>query len=118
VDIDRGDEAEIVARLRDQPEVVRQGAAAGLDGRRHPLRRRRRLAPHRPPGRQRAAGLLAQHRQLLQRTCPPTHRRPAHPGEADGQELQVSAADEWKWNGRDVFIADGSHVSMPDTEEN
>jgi hypothetical protein len=24
----------------------------------------------------------------------------------------------WKWNGRDVFIADGSHVSMPDTPEN
>jgi len=33
-------------------------------------------------------------------------------------ERQASAADEWKWNGRDVFIADGSHVSMPDTEEN
>src|SRR6516165_10598062 len=32
-------------------------------------------------------------------------------------ELQAAAA-EWKWNGRDVFIADGSHVSMPDTEEN
>ena len=26
--------------------------------------------------------------------------------------------EEWKWNGRDVFIADGSHVSMPDTPEN
>src|SRR5439155_19360356 len=26
--------------------------------------------------------------------------------------------DGWKWNGRDVFIADGSHVSMPDTQEN
>ena len=25
------------------------------------------------------------------------------------------AAEEWKWNGRKVFIADGSHVSMPDT---
>ena len=24
----------------------------------------------------------------------------------------------WKWNGRDVFIADGSHVSMPDTQQN
>jgi hypothetical protein len=32
-------------------------------------------------------------------------------------ELQASAADEWEWNGRDVFIADGSHVSIPDTEE-
>jgi len=34
------------------------------------------------------------------------------------EELQIRAAEEWKWNGRDVFIADGSHVSMPDTEEN
>jgi Transposase DDE domain len=34
------------------------------------------------------------------------------------QELQDGAADAWKWNGRNVFIADGSHVSMPDTPEN
>ena len=34
------------------------------------------------------------------------------------QELHRSAADEWKWNGRSVFIVDGSHVSMPDTQEN
>jgi hypothetical protein len=34
------------------------------------------------------------------------------------QELQSSAAEEWKWNGRSVFIADGSSVSMPDTPEN
>jgi len=34
------------------------------------------------------------------------------------RELQAAAADEWKWNGRSVFIADGSHVSMPDTPEN
>src|SRR3954471_22309752 len=34
------------------------------------------------------------------------------------QELQAAAAQQWKWNGRDVFIADGSHVSMPDTPEN
>ncbi len=34
------------------------------------------------------------------------------------QELQASAAQEWKWNGRNVFIADGSHVSMPDTPQN
>jgi hypothetical protein len=34
------------------------------------------------------------------------------------QELQRSVADEWKWNGRSVFIVDGSHVSMPDTQEN
>ncbi len=30
--------------------------------------------------------------------------------------MQAAAAPEWKWNGRDVFIVDGSHVSMPDTE--
>ena len=34
------------------------------------------------------------------------------------QELQAGAADAWKWNGRSVYIADGSHVSMPDTPEN
>src|SRR3954454_1964198 len=33
-------------------------------------------------------------------------------------ELQAAASAEWKWNGRSVFIADGSHVSMPDTPEN
>lgn len=34
------------------------------------------------------------------------------------EELQRSAAEGWKWNGRNVFIADGSHVSMPDTPKN
>jgi Transposase DDE domain len=34
------------------------------------------------------------------------------------QELEASAMQHWKWNGRDVFIADGSHVSMPDTSQN
>ena len=34
------------------------------------------------------------------------------------EELQASAADQWKWNGRSVFIVDGSHVSMPDTPKN
>jgi Transposase DDE domain len=34
------------------------------------------------------------------------------------RELQAGAADQWRWNGRSVFIADGSHVSMPDTLEN
>jgi hypothetical protein len=34
------------------------------------------------------------------------------------EELQTSAGDPWKWNGRSVFIVDGSHVSMPDTAEN
>jgi hypothetical protein len=33
-------------------------------------------------------------------------------------ELQAAAADEWKWNGRSVFIADGSYLSLPDTPEN
>jgi hypothetical protein len=33
-------------------------------------------------------------------------------------ELQTIAADRWKWNGRSVFILDGSSVSMPDTAEN
>jgi Transposase DDE domain len=34
------------------------------------------------------------------------------------QQLQDGLPEGWKWNGRNVFIADGSHVSMPDTEEN
>src|SRR4051794_16425442 len=34
------------------------------------------------------------------------------------RELRAATAEEWKWNGRSVFIADGSHVSMPDTPEN
>lgn len=34
------------------------------------------------------------------------------------KELQRSVADEWKWNGRSVFIVDGTHASMPDTPEN
>ncbi len=34
------------------------------------------------------------------------------------QQLQANFPEEWKWHGRTVFIADGSHVSMPDTEEN
>src|SRR4051794_40232121 len=33
-------------------------------------------------------------------------------------ELQAAAAREWKWNGRSVFIAGGSYLSMPDTPEN
>ena len=33
-------------------------------------------------------------------------------------ELQASAPERWRWNRRRVFIADGSHVSMPDTPEN
>jgi hypothetical protein len=34
------------------------------------------------------------------------------------EELQTSIGDRWKWNGRSVFILDGSSVSMPDTPEN
>ncbi len=34
------------------------------------------------------------------------------------EELQASVADQWKWNGRSVFIVDGSSVSMPDTPKN
>lgn len=34
------------------------------------------------------------------------------------EELQASVARQWKWNGRSVFIVDGSSVSMPDTPEN
>src|SRR5271157_4583144 len=34
------------------------------------------------------------------------------------EELHTSVDDCWKWNGRSVFILDGSSVSMPDTPEN
>ncbi len=34
------------------------------------------------------------------------------------QQLQAGLPGGWKWHGRDVFIADGSHVSMPDTPQN
>src|SRR5438067_11985560 len=34
------------------------------------------------------------------------------------QQLQETLPKAWKWNGKDVFIADGSHVSMPDTPQN
>src|SRR5262249_37057568 len=34
------------------------------------------------------------------------------------QQLQESRPEAWRWNGRNVFVADGSHVSMPDTPEN
>src|SRR5207302_2821020 len=34
------------------------------------------------------------------------------------QQLQESLPESWKWNGRNVFVADGSHVSLPDTPEN
>src|SRR6516162_1467292 len=34
------------------------------------------------------------------------------------QQLQASLPGAWKWNGRSVFIADGSYVSMPDTPQN
>src|ERR1700740_1935372 len=34
------------------------------------------------------------------------------------QQLQDGLPQAWKWNGRDAYIADGSHVSMPDTPQN
>jgi hypothetical protein len=34
------------------------------------------------------------------------------------QELQAGTLPEWQGQGRNVFIADGSHVSMPDTPQN
>ena len=33
-------------------------------------------------------------------------------------ELQAGAPEPWEWNGRRVFIADGTHVSVPDTPQN
>src|SRR6202453_3836236 len=41
-----------------------------------------------------------------------------HLAKGTAQQLQAGLPDGWKWNGRSVFIADGSHVWMPDTPEN
>jgi hypothetical protein len=35
-----------------------------------------------------------------------------------GRKVHDSAADSWKWHGREVFLADGTGFTMPDTEEN
>lgn len=32
--------------------------------------------------------------------------------------LEERVPAEWRWKGRDVYLADGTHVSMPDTEAN
>jgi hypothetical protein len=34
------------------------------------------------------------------------------------QQLQDSLPQAWKWHGRNVYLADASHVSMPDTPQN
>jgi hypothetical protein len=34
------------------------------------------------------------------------------------RQLQDGIPQAWKWHGRNVYIADGSHVSMPDTPQN
>jgi hypothetical protein len=34
------------------------------------------------------------------------------------RELQAGAAERWRWNRRSVFIADGSHRSLPDPPQN
>ena len=85
---------------------------------RRPLLPRRRVADHRPSGGQRPGDLLAQHGQLLQRPRPTPRGRPEHLARRTAAELQAAAAAEWKWNGRSVFVADGSYLSMPDTPEN
>jgi hypothetical protein len=33
-------------------------------------------------------------------------------------QLEDGLPEGWRWHGRRVFIADGSHVSMPDTQAN
>jgi hypothetical protein len=35
-----------------------------------------------------------------------------------GQNLHAKSPDIWKWKSRDVILADGTTVSMPDTKEN
>ena len=62
--------------------------------------------------------MFAKHRQLLQRPRPHSYRRATPLAKGTAQQLHASLPGAWKWNGRRVFIADGSHVSMPDTPEN
>jgi hypothetical protein len=54
--------------------------------------------------------------------CKARNRLPAHVlstlATRTAEELQTCVPDQWKWNGRSVFVVDGSHVSMPDTHEN
>ena len=73
------------------------------------VRARRRVRP---------GALFAQRRQLLQRPETSAHRRAARLAKRTARQLQDGLPRAWKWNGRDVFIADGSPVSMPDTKEN
>lgn len=35
-----------------------------------------------------------------------------------GRNVHNNADDSWQWRGREVFMADGTTLSMPDTEEN
>lgn len=35
-----------------------------------------------------------------------------------GRQIHNKASDAWKWRGREVFLADGTGFSMPDTPEN
>src|SRR5689334_6952153 len=35
-----------------------------------------------------------------------------------GREVHDSADDAWHWRGREIFLADGTGLSMPDTPEN
>lgn len=35
-----------------------------------------------------------------------------------GRNVHNSASDAWHWRGRDVYLADGTGLSMPDTQEN
>lgn len=39
-------------------------------------------------------------------------------GREIGRKVHDSAADSWNWKGREVFLADGTSFSMPDTPEN
>ena len=81
-----------------------------------PRRRRRASSPTAPP----PAWSLA-------RPTPPATATPAPasppascapwPG-GPPSSCRTACPEAWKWNGRNVFIADGSHVSMPDTPEN
>jgi len=35
-----------------------------------------------------------------------------------GRDIHATAPDDWHWHGRQVFLADGTGLSMPDTPEN
>ena len=59
--------------------------------------------------------LLPEHRERL---FPPTETLSMFMAQRTGTMLAADAADWWRWRGRRVYLADGTTVTMADTQEN